>query len=79
MSGTSLVILAMYSVANVASPSADVTVETMPYLLALLLTAAILTCLATLGQLTMPSRSQPKGASIRGVVRRMSGPGVRRL
>ncbi len=77
MSGTSLVILAMYSTVNVVSPPSAITPDTMPYLLALLMTAAALTCVASLAHYAAPSRSAAKGASL-NKIRRFSGPRARR-
>lgn len=78
MSGTSLVILAMYSTVNVVTQGGALSPHTLPYLVAVLIAAAILTCIATIGQLSMPTRTTAKGATLRGIVRRTSGPGVRR-
>lgn len=76
MSGTSLVLLAMYSTVNVVSPG-GLSPTTMPYLLALLMMAAALTCTATLALYHVPKRSGAKGATLRKV-RRFSGPSPRR-
>ena len=77
MSGTSLVILAMYSTVNVVTPHAAVAPETLPYLLALLMSAAALTCLSTLTLYRSPARGNVKGATLRKV-RRFGGPRDRR-
>lgn len=77
MSGTSLVILAMYSTVNVVAPASAIRPDGIPYLLALLMTAAALTCIASLAHYATPSRSAPKGASLRKI-RRFSGPRERR-
>ncbi|MGE3916250.1 MAG: hypothetical protein AB7F78_11175 [Hyphomicrobiaceae bacterium] len=77
MSGTSLVILAMYSTVNVVSPH-SLSPETLPYLMALLMAAAALTCTATLALYHAPRRAKAKGATL-SRVRRFGGPGERRL
>jgi|LNFM01.1.fsa_nt_gb hypothetical protein len=77
MSGTSLVILAMYSTVNVVSPASAMTPEEIPYLLALLMAAAALTCIASFAHYAPPSRSSAKGASLHKI-RRFSGPRERR-
>lgn len=78
MSGTSLVLLAMYSTVNVVSPYGAVTEQNLPYLLALLMMAAALTCAGTLALYNAPSRGSAKGATILKA-RRLTGPRERRV
>lgn len=77
VSGTSLVILAMYSAVNVVGPAGKVETAFQPYLLALLLAAVAMTCLATVALYEPPQRNGAKGATIRKA-RRFSGPAPRR-
>lgn len=78
MSGTSLVLLAMYSTVNVVGPNGAITDQNLPYVLALLMCAAALTCAGTLALYRTPSRTGVKGATITRA-RRISGPRERRL
>ena len=78
MSGTSLVLLAMYSTVNVVGPGGAVTEQSLPYVLALLMCAAALTCASTLALYRTPTRNGVKGATI-SRARRISGPRERRL
>lgn len=76
MTGTSLLISAMYATFNIiVQPS---TPGTFPYVLALLMAAAILTCLASLSLHGGSRRAPAKGATLRNI-RRLSGPAPRRV
>lgn len=78
MSGTSLVLLAMYSTINVVAPHGAITSETFPYVLALLMAAVALACAGTLALYRVPSRVGARGA-ILPKVRRLAGPRDRRV
>ena len=78
MSGTSLVLLAMYATVNVVSPNSELSPDSGPYLMALLMAAAALTCMGTIGLYHAPKRRSAKGATLYRV-RRFSGPGQRRF
>jgi hypothetical protein len=76
VTGTSLLISAMYATFNIiVQPS---TPDTFPYVLALLMVAAILTCLASLSLHSGSRRKSAKGATLRNI-RRLSGPAPRRV
>lgn len=78
MSGTSLVLLAMYSTVNVVSPNGAIAAETIPYLTALLMLAAACCCVASLSLYNPPSRRVPRGPVLHKA-RRFSGPRHRRV
>jgi hypothetical protein len=78
LSGTSLVILAMYSTVNVVSPHGAVTPQSFPYVLALLMAAVALACAGTLALYQTPSRTGARGATL-PKARRLVGPRDRRL
>lgn len=78
MSGTSLVLLAMYSTVNVVAPHGAITPERFPYVLALLMVAAALACAGTLALYHSPSRAGARGAVL-PKVRRLAGPRDRRV
>lgn len=75
MSGTSLVLLAMYSTLNVLAPHHPFAPSSAPWLIAFLMAAACLTLLATLSLHSLPERRTPER---RPVHRRFSGPSARR-
>lgn len=77
MSGTSLVLLAMYSTVNVVSPHAAISESTLPIVLALLMASAALTCAGTLALYRAPNRSEARGARILKA-RSLAGPRDRR-
>ncbi|MEZ5816313.1 MAG: hypothetical protein R3D44_04455 [Hyphomicrobiaceae bacterium] len=76
MTGTSLIISAMYATFNIVAHR-PFTTDSFPYVLALLMVAAILTCLASLSLHQSPGRRSPKGAKLRNI-RTLRGPAVRR-
>jgi len=79
VTGTSLLISAMYATFNIVNHK-PFTPDSFPYVLALLMVAAILTCLASvsLHSGSGVKRSAPKGARLRNI-RRLSGPNPRRI
>ena len=78
MSGTSLVLLAMYSTVDVVGPaSRHLAPGLLPYLLALLMTAAALSCAGLLATRRAVRHSTVHSAP-RTSVRRIGGPGERR-
>ena len=80
MSGTSLVILAMYSTVNVVGPAGlRISPAGHPYVLALLICAATLTLAAMLAVGGGPARVVPKGPVLPRAKRRFGGPRVRRM
>ena len=81
MSGTSLVLLAMYSTVNVMGPGgAAVGRSYEPFLLALLLTAGVLTFAGMLLVGSGPAaRAVPKGPVLQRARRHLSGPRERRV
>jgi len=78
VSGTSLVILAMYATVNVVAPHGTVTSQSFPYLLALLMAAVALACAGTIALYHAPSRSRARGAVL-PKARRIVGPRDRRV
>jgi uncharacterized protein (DUF58 family) len=79
MSGTSLVLLAMYSTVNVVGPAGTATGAVAPgWLLALLMMAAVLTLIAMLFLDPVPARVVPRGPSLPRAKRQLSGPRDRR-
>lgn len=78
MSGTSLVILAMYATVNVVAPHGAITPESFPYILALLMAAIALACVGTAALYHAPSRSGARGAVLHKA-RRFVGPRDRRV
>ena len=77
MTGTSLLISAMYATFNIVNHR-QLTPDSFPYVLALLMVAAILTCIASVSLHNGMRRSPAKGATLRKI-RRLSGPAPRRL
>ena len=77
MSGTSLTLLAMYATVDVVQEGSNISVDTLPYLIALLMVAAALTCAAMTAQLQLPQRVAPAGARLHRL-KRFHGPGERR-
>ncbi len=79
MSGTSLIILAMYSTVNVVAPNGSMlTSANYVFLVTMLVAAASLTLLGMFITATPSRRVMPKGPSLPRAQRRLSGPGVRR-
>ncbi|MEZ5854812.1 MAG: hypothetical protein R3D67_08740 [Hyphomicrobiaceae bacterium] len=79
MSGTSLVLLAMYSTVNVMGPGGMATRSGEPYILALLLAAGVFTFAGMLIVGSGPAaRHVPKGPALARARRHMAGPRERR-
>ncbi len=79
MSSTSLVLLAMYSTINVASPAGSAAAMTAPtVMLALLVVAAALTILGIVCLNEAPARAVPRGPSLPRARRLIQGPRDRR-
>lgn len=79
MTGTSLVILAMYSTVNVVGPSGShVSPDALPWLFCLLMVAAVLTSVAMYHETNIPNRTAPKKVPLDGLSRRHPGPKSRR-
>ena len=81
MSGTSLVLLAMYSTVNVMGPGGTgIARSEEPFVLALLLTAGVLTLAGMLLVGSGPAvRAVPKGPVLARAKRHVSGPRERRV
>ncbi len=77
MTSTSVLISAMYATFNIVNHK-PFTPDSFPYVLALLMVAAILTCIASLSLHRGSERRHAKGATLRKI-RRLSGPNPRRL
>ncbi len=78
MSGTSLVLLAMYATVGVVAPHGAITSDTFPYVLALLMTGIALACAGTVALYRAPNRSKARGAVL-PKARRLVGPRQRRI
>jgi hypothetical protein len=80
MTGTSLVLLAMYSTVNVVGPAgAHLSPQQLPLLLATLMAAGALTLLGMfIVAGSPPKRVVPKGAVLPKARRHLAGPGERR-
>ena len=79
MSGTSLLILAMYSTVNVVGPSGShLATAALPAIMCLLMFAAVLTCAAMLAETALPERRLVDGPATNGLRRRHAGPKPRR-
>jgi hypothetical protein len=76
VTSTSVLISAMYATFNIVNHK-PFTPDSFPYVLALLMVAAILTCMASLSLHRSADRKQAKGATLRKI-RRLSGPNPRR-
>lgn len=76
MTSTSLVISAIYATFNIVHK--PLTPGTFPYVLALLMAAAVLTCIASVSMHVVPNRKASKGAKLRKF-RSLRGPAPRRV
>ncbi|MBS0241639.1 MAG: hypothetical protein JSS20_05630 [Proteobacteria bacterium] len=75
MTGTSLVLLTIYSTLNLLAPHHPIAPAAFPWLLALLMAAACLTCFAVFSKYHVPKRRRVTSSTIG---RRFAGPGARR-
>ena len=79
MSGSSLIILAMYSTVNVVGPSgARLGAGAFSYLMCLLMTAVVLTLIAAYIESNAPLRKTVAGPALPALRRRLNGPKPRR-
>lgn len=80
MSGTSLILLAMYSTVNVVVPNGGpLTAGNYMFLVVMLAAAASLTLFGMFLASTPQRRTVPKGPSLPRAQRRLTGPGARRF
>ncbi|MDX2155531.1 MAG: hypothetical protein SFW09_03390 [Hyphomicrobiaceae bacterium] len=79
MSGTSLVLLAMYSTVNVVGPAGHALPPNhLSSIVGLLLMSAALTAAGIFGMHSSPRRVVPRGPSLPRAKRRLTGPAPRR-
>lgn len=79
LSGTQLVLLAMYSIVNVVGPAGShIEISYIPALVCLLISAAVMTCWQVYSMYTLPERKTFKGPSVPRLKRRLAMPAPRR-
>jgi hypothetical protein len=79
LSGTQLVLLAMYSTVNVVGPAgANLDFRLLPMLACLLVAAAVMTCLQMHIATSLPQRRVSPGPKLARLRRRHAGPAARR-
>ncbi len=79
MTGTQLVLLAMYSTVNVVGPAGNhLQPQSLPLVICLLIGAASLTCWQVYEMTRMPRRASQSGPKFTPMRRHYSGPALRR-
>jgi hypothetical protein len=80
LSGTKLVLLAMYSTVNVVGPTGShLDPNSIPALMCLLIAAAVMTCWLAYSLTVVPKRPPQKGPKFKPLRRSHSGPTPRRV
>ena len=80
LTGTQLVLLAMYSTVNVVGPAGShINASYLPYLLATLIAAGVMTCLQVHLLTRVPPQRVYKGPKSKPVRRKLVGPAPRRV
>ncbi len=80
LSGTQLILLAMYSTVNVVGPAGShLDVSLVPVLMCLLITAAVMTCWQVYSLCNPPPRPTQKGPKFKRLRRAHAGPAPRRV
>ncbi|MFM9938561.1 MAG: hypothetical protein ACKVP7_03580 [Hyphomicrobiaceae bacterium] len=80
LSGTQLVLLAMYSTVNVVGPAgAHLDLSLTPAMMCLLIAAAVMTCWQAYALSSPPQRPMQKGPKFRRLNRVHAGPAPRRV
>ena len=79
LSGTQLVLLAMYSTVNVVGPAGShIELDHIPVLICLLISAAVMTCWQVYSMYALPERKTFKGPKTTRMKRRLAMPAPRR-
>lgn len=80
LSGTQLVLLAMYSTVNVVGPAGSrLDPKLIPILMCLLVAAAVMTCWMACSLALVPKRASQKGPKFKPLRRARTAPPLRRV